>query len=158
MTWSTQPLALALALPLPLPPRPATLCFSLWPAAKVAVWLEVNRTPPRVCAKLLAANVTGEQLLHVCELDLKQIGITDVRDQAWLLRRTEQLCKRHFAALRSSLPPPVAPPTTDGVAEVSQQANGQDEVRLKVRVRNNRASTVVTCTYQCALSSTRRCK
>eukprot|EP01105_Mastigella_eilhardi_P008313 TRINITY_DN2021_c5_g1_i8.p2 TRINITY_DN2021_c5_g1~~TRINITY_DN2021_c5_g1_i8.p2 ORF type:complete len:150 (+),score=32.77 TRINITY_DN2021_c5_g1_i8:104-553(+) len=130
MTWSTQPLALALALPLPLPPRPATLCFSLWPAAKVAVWLEVNRTPPRVCAKLLAANVTGEQLLHVCELDLKQIGITDVRDQAWLLRRTEQLCKRHFAALRSSLPPPVAPPTTDGVAEVSQQANGQDEAAL----------------------------
>eukprot|EP01105_Mastigella_eilhardi_P013601 TRINITY_DN30_c0_g1_i17.p1 TRINITY_DN30_c0_g1~~TRINITY_DN30_c0_g1_i17.p1 ORF type:complete len:232 (+),score=72.99 TRINITY_DN30_c0_g1_i17:613-1308(+) len=100
--------------------------FAVWPAANVAMWLEANCTPRSVCEKLLAANVTGEQLLHVCDLDLEQIGVAEVRDRAPLLFRAEEVRERHFAALRSffgacSPPPPsrtVAPTTTDAATSM----------------------------------------
>jgi len=61
------------------------LMIVTWPASRVATWLEANKVSPRVREQLLAAQVSGEQLLHVTDDDLEQLGVTSMDERILLM-------------------------------------------------------------------------
>jgi hypothetical protein len=101
------------------------LMIVTWPASHVATWLEANKVSQRVREKLLAAQVSGERVLHMTDEDLEQLGITSMGEQIRLMELVDATRKRHFAVLetffnaRIQQSAPSATPTTTTAAAVA---------------------------------------
>jgi len=75
--------------------------IATWDAGRVGVWLEENKVPKEVWEKVVAANVSGKQLLHMTDDDMKQLGIAVMGVRVRMNQLIETVRKSHFAALRA---------------------------------------------------------
>eukprot|EP00727_Mastigamoeba_balamuthi_P007218 m51a1_g3116 putative wd40 repeat-containing protein (775) ;mRNA; f:170913-174845 len=92
-----------------------------WSPVDVCRWLTWVGVPADAVAKFAAAGVTGEQLLHVDDADMAELGVASPADRKRLAKGIATLREAHFGALEARFCKPAAALRAPVVRKEQQQ-------------------------------------